>query len=150
MGDVRNSQADDEADSQTSSQTSSRNVKAQGVELGQAGPSQQASRNTNEVHDSCPDDDTDCQDSGQFQSSGNLDSKATTNVISREVEMNHPSAASATAAETKRNSLSAQEKTNHPTPQSSCQSTRSDAPSSATMTSVTDEISSEKVPLDLT
>ena len=56
----------------------------------------------------------------------------------------------ATAAETKRDSLNAQEKTNHPAPWSSCQSTRSDAPSSATMTSVTDETSSAKVPLDLT
>ena len=58
------------------------------------------SRNTNEVHDSCPDDETDCLDSGQLQSSGNLDNKATTNVISRDVEMNHPATVSASAAET--------------------------------------------------
>ena len=150
MGDVRDSWADDEADCQTSSQKSSHNVKANDVELGQAGPSEQASRNTNEVHGSCPDDETDCQGSGQLQSSGNLDNKATTNVTSRDVGMNYPSTASTTAAETKRNSLNVQEKTNHPTPQSSCQTTRSDVPSSVTMTSVTDEISSEKVPLDLT
>ena len=150
MGDVHDSWADDEADCQTSSQKSSHNVKANDVELGQAGPLEQASRNTNEVHDSCPDDETDCKDSGQLQSSGNLDNKVTTNVISRDVGMNYPSTASATAGETKRDSLNAQEKTNHPTPWSSCQTTRSDVPSSATMTSGIDEISSEKVPLDLT
>ena len=150
MGDVRDSWADDEADCQTSSQKSPHNVKANDVELGQAGPSEQVSRNMNEVHGSCPNDETDCQGSGQLQSSGNLDNKATTNVTSTDVGMNYPSTASATAAETKRNSLNVQEKTNHPTPQSSCQTTRSDVPSSVTMTSVTDEISSEKVPLDLT
>ena len=145
MGSVCDSWTDDEADCQTSSRTLSDNVKANDVELGQAGPSEQASRNMNEVHDSCLDDDTDCQDAGQLQSSSYLDNKATTSVISRDVEMND-----ATAAETKRDSLNAQEKTNHPAPWSSCQSTRSDAPSSATMTSVTDETSSAKVPLDLT
>ena len=85
MGDVRDSWADDEADCLTSSQKSPHNVKANDVELGQAEPSEQASRNTNEVHGSCPDDETDCQGSGQLQSSGNLDNKATTNVISRDV-----------------------------------------------------------------
>ena len=54
--------------------------------------------NTNKVHGSCPDDETDCQDLGQLQSSGNQENKATTNVISRDVEMNHPSTASATPA----------------------------------------------------
>ena len=150
MGDVCDSWADDEADCQTSSQMSSHNVKANDVELGQAGPYEQASMNTNEVHDSCPDDETDCRDSSHLQSSGHLDNKATTNVMPRDVEMNHPSTASATAAETKRDSLNAQEKTNHPTPRSFCQTNRSDAPSSATMKSMTDEISSEKVSLDLT
>ena len=150
VGDVRDSWSDDEADCQTSSQMLSHNVKANDVELGQAGPSEEASRNRYEVHDSCPDDETDCQDSGQLQSSGNLNNKATMNVISRDVEMNHPSTASATAAKTKRDSLNAQEKTNHPIPQSSCQTSRYDASSSATMNSVTDGISSEKVPLDLT
>ena len=150
MGDVRDSWADDEADCQISSQKSSYNVEANDVELGQAGLSEQASRNMNEVHDSCPDDKTDCQDSGQLQSSDNLGNKANTNVISRDVRMNHPSTASATAAEAKRDSLNAQEKTNHAILWSSCQTTRSDVPSSATMTSVTDQISSEKVPLDLT
>ena len=66
MGDVRDSWADDEADCQTSSQKLSHNVKANDVELDQAGPSEQASRNMNEAHDSCPGDETDCQDSGQL------------------------------------------------------------------------------------
>ena len=140
MGDIHDSWADDETDCQTSNQTSSHNVKANDVELGQAGPSEQASINTNEVHDSCPDDETDCQALGQLQLSGNLDKKATTNVISRDIKMNHPSTASANAAETKRDSLNAQKKTNHPISRRSWQTTRYDAPSSATMTSVTDEI----------
>ena len=85
-----------------------------------------------------------------MQSSCNLDNKATTNVISRDVEMNHLSNVSATASETKKDGLNAQEKKNHPTPWCSGQTTRSDAPSFATITSVTDEVSSEKDPMDLT
>ena len=50
MGDVRDSWADDEADCQTSSQKLSHNVKANDVELDQAGPSEQVSRNTNEAY----------------------------------------------------------------------------------------------------
>ena len=150
MGDVCDFWADDKADCQTSSQTLSHNVKTNDIELGHAGPSVLAYKNTNEVHDYCPDDETDYQDSGQLQSFGNLDNKVTTNFISRNVGMNHSSTASATAAETKGDSLNAQEKTNHPTPWSSCQTTRSDALSSLTMRSVTDEILSEKLPLDLT
>ena len=60
MRDVSDSWADDEADCQTSSQTSSHNVKANDVEFGQAKPSEQVSRNMNEVHHSCPDGETDC------------------------------------------------------------------------------------------
>ena len=60
MGDVRDSWADDNADCQTSSQTLSHNVKVNDIELGQAEPSEQESRNANAVHDSCLDDKTDC------------------------------------------------------------------------------------------
>ena len=60
MGDVCDSQADNDADCQTSSQTLSHNVKVNDVELGQAEPSEQESRNANAVHDSCLDDKTDC------------------------------------------------------------------------------------------
>ena len=60
MGNVRGSWADDEADCHTSNQTLSHNVKVNDIELGQAEPSEKVSRNTNEVHDSCPDDETDC------------------------------------------------------------------------------------------
>ena len=87
-----------------------------------------------------PDDETDCQDSGQLQTSSNFENKATTIVISRDVEMNHPCTVSATTAETEGDGLDALEKTNYPTPQSSCQTTRSDVLSSAVMTSVEGKI----------
>ena len=85
-----------------------------------------------------------------MQSSSNLDNKATTNVIFRDFEMNHSSTISATTAETKKDGLNALKKTNHPTRRSSCKTARSDSPSSTTMTSVKDEVSSENEPTDLT
>ena len=88
----------------------SKNVKEHGVELDQSGPLGQVPRNMNGVHDSCPDDKTDCQDPGQLQTSSNFENKATTNVISRDVEMNHPSTVSATTAETEGDDLDALEK----------------------------------------
>ena len=128
----------------------SHNAKANDIELGQDGPSEQVSRNTNEVHDPCPDDETDCQDSGQLQSPNNLDNKTATNVIPRDVEMNHTYTVSATDAVTEGGGFNALEKTNHPTPWSSCQTTRSDALFSAIVTSMADKTSSEKVSMDLT
>ena len=163
MDDVPDSWADDETEIHTSSHMTSHrkpgakpmvnnvsmNVKAYDVELGKAVLSGQVSRNTKRVHDSCPDDDTDCQDSSQLQSSGNLANKATTNVISIDVKMSHPSTASATAAKAKRGCLNALKKRNHPTPQSSCRTSSSDAVPSAAI-SVTNKISSRKVSMDLT
>ena len=160
---VPDSWIDDEGGCQTSSHLTSHrkpgvkpmvnnvcmNIKLNDVELGHAGSSGQVSRKTKGVHDFCPDDETDCQASGQLQLSGNLDNKATTNFISRDVERNHPSTVSATAAEAKRGGLDALKKINHPTPRSFCRTNSSDAVPSATI-SVANEISSGKVPMDLT